>query len=123
MPRYEYECQVCKFRHEAVRRIEDRRRGPICCGSPAEQRIFHSAPATYRQMEPYKCPATGQVVTSSAQRKRILKEHNLADAREFPAPNWEEMKEKRVEMHESANAPVPQDLDRAIKREGLDSIL
>ena len=120
---YEYECQACKKRHTAARKVKDRRRGPICCGSPAEQRIFHSPPATYRQLEAYKCPATGQVITSSRQRSQIMKENGLTDASDYGTPNWDDIAEKRKEFHQVANKELPQDLQRAVAREGLDSIL
>jgi putative FmdB family regulatory protein len=123
MPVYEYQCMDCGQRHEAVRTVKERGRGPICCGSPAEQRIFHSPPATYRQMEPYKCPATGEIITSSRQRKQIMKENNLTDASDFGTPDWDRMVEERKEFHATANKELPQELQRAIKREGLDSVL
>ena len=123
MPLYEYECQACKKRFTAARKIKERRRGPLCCSSPTEQRIFHSPPATYRQMEPYKCPATGKVITSSRQRAQVMKEHGLTDASDFGTPDWDDIAEKRQEFHDTANKDLPQDLQRAMKREGLDSVL
>lgn len=123
MPTYEYECQNCKKRHTAVRTVASRKDGPLCCSAPAEQRIFHSPPATYRQFEPYRCVATGQTITSRRQRNQVMKENDLVDMREFGEPDWDQVADERTQFHKEANAPLPQDLQDAVKREGLDSIL
>lgn len=45
----------------------------------------------------YKCPATGQMVTSNRQRKNIMREHNLIDANDFPpSKEFFEKEERRM---------------------------
>jgi hypothetical protein len=88
-----------------------------------EQRIFSAQRAIVPEWDVnYRCVATGQNVTSQRQRKRLMKEHGLVDAREFPAPDWGEAEVKREEFHQVANTPLPKDLQVAMKREGLDSL-
>jgi putative FmdB family regulatory protein len=120
---YQYECETCGHREEAVRSVADRKKGPECCGQVMVQKIFDCPLATYRVFEPYKCASTGVVMKSAAQRKAVLKERGLADARDYAAPDFAQMSEDRKKFHEVANTPLPKDLDRAIKREGLDTIL
>jgi putative FmdB family regulatory protein len=121
MPTYSYECQKCGTRAEAVRPISEHKNGPMCCGSMMEQRITavaFSCPAA--DFEGYRCVATGQVITSEAQRQRVMKENDLADARDFPAPDFEQMREDERKFKEQASKPqeVPVDLKRAMLREG-----
>ena len=125
MPTYTYQCPTCLKESTGVRRIADRHDSPTCdCGDVTSLKIvpcgFVSPDWNF---EGYKCVATGQEITSDKQRTQVLKDNGLADAREFGEPDFDQMKEDRQAMHDSANAPVPADLEAAIKREGLDNIL
>jgi hypothetical protein len=70
--------------------------------------------------EGYRCVATGQYIDSEATRQRVMKENDLADARDFPAPDFEQMREDERKFKEQASKPleVPADLKRAMHREG-----
>lgn len=123
---YEYLCTVCKTRHTAERTIRERNNGPMCCGQQTEKRIFTAVKPSETWggwTMGYKCVATGKEITSPAQRKQVMKENGLADARDFPAPDWDKLEQDRKEVHESAAQPLPADLQEAIKREGLDHIV
>ncbi len=128
MPTYEYQCQTCLKRYEAVRRVADRKNGPICdCGDKTEQRIFtgRAFVAPDWNFEGYKCVATGKTITSARERTRVMKENDLVDAREYPAPDWDQMAEERDEFHEVAAkpVPVPEELKDAMVREGHGDLL
>jgi len=73
----------------------------------------------------YRCMATGQPVTSARQRKRILDEHGLADAREFGTPDFNQMADDSRKVQEDARKPVdiPDDLRDAMNLEGHGDLL
>lgn len=125
MPTYTYQCPTCLRESTGIRRIADRHNGPVCdCGTPQELMITACGfVAPDWNFEGYKCVATGKEINSESERKQVMAENGLADAREFGEPDFDQMKEDRKAMHDSANAPLPADLEAAIKREGLDNIL
>lgn len=121
---YEYECTECKSRATAQRKMKDRNRGPECCGQMMEKRIFTATMAEFPEWNvSYKCVATGEEITSQAQRKRIMKERDLIDARDLGTPDFDALHQESINVKESASKPLPADLQAAIKREGLDGIL
>ena len=127
MPTYTYECQTCLRQTTGVRRIADRHNAPVCdCGDKTELRITPTAftcPAA--DFDGYRCVATGQEITSEAQRKRVMKENDLVDAREFPQPDFQQMEAERAEFHQEAEKPmaVPAELREAMTREGKADLL
>lgn len=125
MPTYQYQCPTCLKESTGIRRIADRHNAPTCdCGTPQQLKIVPCGfVAPDWNFEGYKCVATGKTVNSESERKQIMKDNGLADARDYPAPDFAQMEADRKEFHQQAEKPMPQDLQDAIKREGLDTIL
>lgn len=127
MPTYEYECQTCQRRADARRPVAERKMGPICCGAMMEQRIFtgRAFVAPDATFEGYRCVATGQTITSETERKKVMKENDLIDARELPDPDWKQMEADRNDFHDEAAKPieVPDELRDAMVREGHQDML
>jgi putative FmdB family regulatory protein len=81
MPLYSYRCAKCGADYDHYNAVVDHARGPECCGQAAEQRI--TAPSVMVQAEAhYKCPVTGEQVTSRRRRQYIMDKHDLIDANE-----------------------------------------
>lgn len=81
MPLYTYECPKCGKIEDAIRKIADRHDGPMCC-EPMKQKIVSTniAPVLGGGDFPgYKCPVTGEFVTSRRRRKQIMAENNLVE--------------------------------------------
>ena len=127
MPTYTYECQTCLRHTTGVRRIADRHNSPVCdCGDKTELRITPTAfscPAA--DFDGYRCVATGQEITSEAQRKRVMRENDLVDAREFPEPDFEQLEHDQAVFRKEAEKPieVSAELQDAMKREGHGALL
>ena len=127
MPKYVYTCASCFRETEGIRRIADRHKSPVCdCGSKTNLTITATAfvcPAA--DFTGYRCVATGQEITSESQRKRVMKENGLVDAREFPEPDFHQMEAERAEFHQEAEKPmaVPAELREAMTREGKADLL
>ena len=82
MPLYTYECKTCKSQTDAFRSIEDRKEGPECCGEPMGKKIVPTMiqPIIGGGNFPgYKCPVTGEFVTSRKRRKQIMSENGLIE--------------------------------------------
>lgn len=126
MPTYTYTCQVCGETLTRIRRIADRHNPVQCtCGQAMDFRVTACGfVAPDWNFEGYKCVATGQEITSDRQRTQVMKENGLVDAREFGEPDFEQLDEDRTRMHDKVASPdIPQDLQDAMKREGLDDLL
>ena len=127
MPKYVYTCASCFRETEGIRRIADRHKSPVCdCGSKTNLTITATAfvcPAA--DFTGYRCVATGQEITSERQRKEVMKEHGLADAREFGTPDWDQLEQDRGAFHREAEKPMeaPAELRDALKREGKADLL
>lgn len=107
MPLYDYRCTVCGEETEVYRSISAEATAPQHCGRDMEQ--FHAkAPHGSVQMEArYRCPATGEGVTSWKQRREIMRRHNLVDLSDAPAAKQREREAKKwAEIRRLANAPV-----------------
>ena len=85
---YESKCHKCGEVHTYIAKISNyQEAAPMCCDERT-QRYFspNSIPlinaSTARVFENYKCPETGQIVTSDRQRNNIMATHDLIDARE-----------------------------------------
>lgn len=79
MPTYVYQCE-CGERTERINRIADRHiYAPFHCEQP--MRIVPQAPMVSVQAEAnYRCPATGEVITSRRQRQYVMQKNGLIDA-------------------------------------------
>jgi len=83
---YAYQCS-CGYETEAYNKMADRHTHAPVCGKNAthgQMTIKLTAPMfTIAADCAYKCPLTNQVVTSHRQRKNIMRERNVVDARDF----------------------------------------
>lgn len=87
MPLYLYECPECHSRTEATNRMAERHTHAPVCGKNAThgQMGIRLTPnlGHVQQDCSYRCPVTRQWVTSNRQRRNIMAEHRLADARDI----------------------------------------
>lgn len=81
---YDYLCRSCGHETEAINKIDERRtNAPVCCGEGMDI-IIKKAPLGFVEREVrYRCPVTGQGVTSMRQRKDIMAREGLVDANDF----------------------------------------
>lgn len=101
MPLYEFKCETCKKHRDVLRRMADSSLpGPECCGR-ATARVYTPQLINVGEDIRYRCPVTGQDIQSDRQRKRVLDEHGLVDARDY-ASVWARNKQK--ERDERAEA-------------------
>lgn len=81
MPLYTYKCAECGKTEDAYRSMADRDHGPECHG-PMRKII---TPTMVQQVmgghayPGYKCPVTGEFVSSRKRRREIMQEHNLIE--------------------------------------------
>jgi len=76
MPIYTYSCPHCGKIVDAYRQVDERANGPDCHG-PMNKIIV---PTMINPLMPeYKCPVSGEKVTSRTRRKEIMREHNLIE--------------------------------------------
>ena len=121
---YEYECQTCFQKIEARRTIAEMNDCPQCpkCGGDSEKRIFTPSMNEWPEWDVnYKCIATGEEITSMAQRKRVMKENGLVDCAEFNPPDFDKLAEQQEEFLREAHKEqeVPEELAEAMVREDI----
>jgi putative FmdB family regulatory protein len=116
MPVYEYQCVKCGHVEDAVRRIADRDNGPLCedCSIKMGKLILTPPRGFVTANLDYRCVATGQNVSSWAQRNRIMDEHELMDVRELDPPDWDQMAQDSSAMQELADTPEPELPDEVV---------
>lgn len=90
MPIYLYECETCGETRDEFRKVDDRDNAPDCHG--AMVRRITPVRGSVQETCHYVCPETGQGVTSWAQRRNIMAEHRLVDARDI---NTKKMRDER----------------------------
>ncbi len=104
MPLYDFRCQTCEAEVEAYRSIRDSEsEPPTHCGA-AMVKVHKRAPMGSIQVDAcYRCPVTGDAVTSRRQRSEIMKRHNLVDA--LPAHEViRDSKKRRERLNALANS-------------------
>jgi hypothetical protein len=125
---YEYMCETCGRREEAVRTVAQMLDGPVCCLAVMTKKIFTPGMRPFvASEESYQCVATGQKVTSSRQRRYILDKHELADVREFGDHDPAELARESAQMEDMKVNGVPQEVPAELKeamiRENLGDLL
>ena len=116
---YEYRCTRCGRETEAVRRMSERlTKAPECCGERMAQ-VFLTPPVGFvDNMDAYRSPATGEVITSRRQRRYEMEKNDLIDANDF-AKSYEQRKaEKERNQAEIAaiKAEMPKDLKKEVQQ-------
>lgn len=83
MPTYQFRCPACGTVRELFCRVSEQEANrPQCCNTASETVIQ----PTYGYVQSechYKCPATGQSVTSWKQRRETFARHGLNDASDY----------------------------------------
>jgi putative FmdB family regulatory protein len=97
MPIYAYKCPKCGAECDEFNRIDDRHeKSPVCaeCGAKTAMMISPVRGSVQENCQ-YVCPQTGQGVTTHRQRRNILAEHNLVDARDINSSAEREKRRQR----------------------------
>jgi hypothetical protein len=101
MPIYEFRCPTCDTHRDVVCRIAEREANtPVCCGIPGVQ-VLHAAMVRVQAEARYRCPATGEIVTTRRKRRYLFEKHGLADADDFKS-NVEKTKRRAAKDRELA---------------------
>lgn len=119
MPTYQYRCPKCQQSHDSFRRIDDRDK-PLPCPDDGTEMKREITPTGLNIPEwnlSYKCVATGAEITSMRQRKYELEKRGLVDAREIYGGSDDPPELPKLPKKQE----MPDDLKRAMKREGLDT--
>lgn len=83
MPTYVYQCQACRKKVDAVRRIEERNDAPLCCGAATERRIV--APLAVRSFSAYQAIAVDKdsgarpLIRSKAEHEAFLRRNGYEE--------------------------------------------
>lgn len=110
MPLYAFRCQTCQAEQDAYLPVAELDTGAPECPGHGQMRQYLTP--TMIAVQPdchFVCSATEQPVTSHRQRRNIMAEHRLLDARELDYPNRiAEKKATRARELAEANANLPQ---------------
>ena len=107
MPLYSYACPVCGAERDEFNRIDDRHTNAPQCHGPMRL-LISPVRGSVQESCHYVCPQTGQGVTSWRQRRNILAEHRLVDARDLNGPEQRRKRreEKRAALEAAKKADV-----------------
>lgn len=130
MPIYLYRCECCENETEQSNRVAERHTHAPVCGKNAthgHMAIKLTPNIGYVQRDcHYVCPVTRTKVTSNAQRRRIMDEHRLIDANDFPPEKAfakaEAEKAKETEMIQKLKKDLTTGADRPFKESELHGI-
>lgn len=114
---YEYRCTQCGEPLEKHNKIEERHTGaPVHCGQRAVLEI-RTAPRDcfVDNMEEYRCPVTGQGVTTRRQRNEIMAREGLVDANDHLS-TWEN-RQKKTEAAQEAYRKSVEEEPKVIREE------
>jgi len=80
--KYDSECPICGKHYEYRARIKDRNNTPECCGQPTKRVIVPPMlqASTAKEYQAYKCPHSGDLITSKKTRREVMAKHNLVEA-------------------------------------------
>lgn len=83
MPIYAFRCAACGSDQDQFARVVDRDANPpTCCGAAMARQV--TAPmVSVSQTEPYRCPMSGETVTTERRRKYLMEANGVVDAREY----------------------------------------
>ena len=118
MPIYDLKCKTCGAREDhslSVAALDDNR--PQHCGAPMDV-VLHASTVGVRADCAYKCPATGEIVTTRRKRRYLFEKHDLRDADDY-ASNFEKTNQRAQrdrELGAKLYADVPDHVQRELKR-------
>ena len=119
MPTYTYRCDTCTaVRDEFNRVAECESAAPECCGARMRIKIQPVMGSVQGECH-YRCPATGQMVTSWKQREEIFAKYNLMDARDHTPEFVKRESDRRIANDEriAAEMDMPDEFDAAARAE------
>lgn len=124
MPTFSYECAGCGRQQDAYRSIDNRKRGPKCCGKVAKQIITgsHLTPT----FTPYRVVGKerGKVIRTRAQHRDYLKKHGYdevgndksmapeMEATDFEWSKHQSQRRTEIEREYAKNAELIASLNR-----------
>lgn len=114
MPLYAYKCTGCGAEQDDFNRIDDRDANAPHCRACAVRmmRVISPVRGNVQETCHYVCPATGQGITSWRQRRNVMAENNLVDARDISnATEREKRRQKKRVALEKALRECPQVAD------------
>lgn len=115
MPTYAFRCPTCETRTELFCRMSELdAQHPSCCGAKMVQQLFANTGSVQAEAR-YRCPATGELVTTRRKRRYLFEKHGLADANDY-ASNVEKTK-KRAQADRELGAQLYKDLPDSVIRE------
>lgn len=119
MPLYSYRCTKCGAQRDEYNSIANRALGPQCCEATMEPQI--TAPSVMVRCEArYKCPVTGEEVTTRRKRQYIMDKHGLIDANDtisnklLTDQRAQEAREGQQKMMASLPAHARKDAERLL---------
>jgi putative FmdB family regulatory protein len=115
MPIYAYRCPECGASLDAFNRVSDRHSSAPHCHGPMEVEIQPNLGFVQRGCH-YECPITGKPITTHAQRRNVMAEHNLVDANDFKPEQAIAKQRKRfernAELAKELSTPIDKVLDK-----------
>lgn len=120
MPIYDLKCTTCGAREDHTLRVAelDSNR-PQHCGAPMAV-VLHASVGMVQAEARYRCPATGEIVTTRRKRRYLFEKHGLADADDFKS-NVEKTKRRAAKDRELAAElykGVPESVVNAMQKVG-----
>ena len=116
MPTYDYQCRECGSVAEAYNTIAERETNAPECHGPMRIAIFTAPMGFVDNMAEYRCPVTGQGITTRRQRNETMKRLGVIDANDVVRSPEQRRKDKQKKDEEMARinaeiaATVPKDL-------------
>ena len=125
---YDYQCRKCgEVRLNHHNKLDERHtHAPMCCDERMSIAILTAPMAHVDNLEPYKCVATNEVITSRRQRNYMMDKNGYMDfaelgiTREDLKERSRKAREEKAEIQALKDA-IPEDLkrdmDRMVKQE------
>lgn len=117
MPLYAFRCAACGSDQDQFARVDDRDANPpVCCDAAMVRQI--SAPmVSVPGAEAYKCPMTGEVVTTNRRRKYLMEANGVVDARDYAGKDGPWARKRAKDAQDKAEAQKAIDaLPEAVKK-------
>jgi putative FmdB family regulatory protein len=113
MPIYAFHCATCGSDQDQFARVDDRDANPPqCCGASMARQI--TAPmVSVPTAEGYKCPMSGEIVTTNRRRKYLMEANNVVDARDYSGPNGPWARRRAKDAQEKAEVKAAMDAEKA----------
>lgn len=109
MPVYEYECGSCGKNKDQFAKVEERDfNKPKCCGHDMYRVV--TAASVMPDIQPYKSMATGQMIESRAQHRRMLKSNGLVEIGDQHAAHQKQIEQRKAEKAKQESVQLRQEI-------------